>query len=112
MKECYNSGVEKVFHVCFFRIYTIQIAAAKLYWIELRENTISDFYCSRELIREVNNHFIFLAVLNTLVFATAFLGNTLAIIALYKESSLNPASKIQDPVLCVVLCVLVLSFSL
>ena len=79
---------------------------------KLRENTISDFYCSRELIREVNNHFIFLAVLNTLVFATAFLGNTLAIIALYKESSLNPASKIQDPVLCVVLCVLVLSFSL
>lgn len=61
---------------------------------KLRENTISVFYCSRELIREVHNHFIFLAVLNTLVSATAFLGNTLAIIALYKESSLNPASKL------------------
>lgn len=61
---------------------------------KLRENTISDFYCSRELIREVHNHFIFLAVLNTLVSATAFLGNILALIALYKESSLNPASKL------------------
>ena len=61
---------------------------------KLRENTTSDFYCSRELITEVHNHFIFLAVLNSLVSATAFLGNTPAIIALYKESSLNPASKL------------------
>ena len=33
-------------------------------------------------------------VLNTLVSVTAFLGNTLGIIALYKESSLKPASKL------------------
>ena len=50
--------------------------------------------CTAELIGEVNHELIFLLVVNISVSITAFLGNTLILVALQKESSLHPPSKL------------------
>ena len=51
-------------------------------------------YCSAEFIGEVDSELIFLSVLNSLLSITAFLGNALILVALHKESSLHPPSKL------------------
>ena len=43
---------------------------------------------------QVNDHLIFLSVLHSFLSVTAVVGNTLILIALYKESSLHPPSKL------------------
>ena len=58
------------------------------------ENTIRDFYCSADVTARVHNELIVLSVLNTFLSITAFLGNTLILVALHKESSLHPPSKL------------------
>ena len=58
------------------------------------ENTIRDFYCSADVTARVHDELIVLSVLNTFLSITAFLGNTLILVALYKESSLHPPSKL------------------
>ena len=52
------------------------------------EDTIREFYCSANVTVRVNDELIVLLVLNTFLSITAFLGNTLILAALHKESSL------------------------
>ena len=56
--------------------------------------TIQELYCSAEFTREVHSDLICLSVLNIFLSATAFLGNTLILVALHKETSLHPPSKL------------------
>ena len=53
-----------------------------------------DLACSTEFTLEVHNHLIVLLALNGFVAITAFLGNTLILVALRKESSLHAPSKL------------------
>ena len=50
--------------------------------------------CSTEFTTELHNHLIVLLVLNSFLATTAFLGNTLILVALHKESSLHSPSKL------------------
>ncbi|CAH3167063.1 unnamed protein product [Porites evermanni] len=56
--------------------------------------TYTEQYCSAELTRKLRNELVFLSVANTIFSITAFLGNTLILIALHKETSLNKPSKL------------------
>ena len=56
--------------------------------------TYEDLFCSTEFTGEVHNHVIVLLALNGFVAITAFLGNTLILVALHKESSLHAPSKL------------------
>ena len=61
------------------------------------EKTIRDLYCSEnvaDVTARVHDELIVLLVLNTFLSITAFLGNTLILVALHKESSLHPPSKL------------------
>ena len=58
------------------------------------ENSISELYCSASVTARVHDELIVLSVLNTFLSITAFLGNTLILVALRKESSLHPPSKL------------------
>ena len=58
------------------------------------ENSISELYCSANVAARVHDELIVLLVLNTFLSITAFLGNTLILVALRKESSLHPPSKL------------------
>ena len=58
------------------------------------ENTTREFYCSANVTARVHDELIVLLVLNTFLSITAFLGNTLILVALHKESSLHPPSKL------------------
>ena len=61
---------------------------------EGNKKTIEQQYCSAELSEKVHTHLIFLSVINMFLSITAFLGNTLILVALRKESSLHPPSKL------------------
>ena len=61
---------------------------------EENPKTNEQLYCSAELTGRVHIHLIFLAVINIFLSITAFLGNTLILAALRKESSLHPPSKL------------------
>ena len=50
--------------------------------------------CSAEFTGVVHGELIFLSAINIFFFIAAFLGNTLILVALHKESSLHPASKL------------------
>ena len=56
--------------------------------------TVRALYCSAEFFRGVESELIFLSALNIFLSITAFLGNTLILAALYKETSLHPPSKL------------------
>ena len=58
------------------------------------ENSIRELYCSANVTARVNDELIVLLVLNTFLSITGFLGNTLILAALHKESSLHPPSKL------------------
>ena len=51
-------------------------------------------YCSAELTGGVHNQLIILSVLNIVLSISAFLGNTLILVTLYKDGSLHPPSKL------------------
>ena len=51
-------------------------------------------FCSAELTGAMYNQLIGLSVVNIILSITAFLGNTLILVALYKETSLHPPSKL------------------
>ena len=53
-----------------------------------------EIFCSLESTRGIQNQLIFLLVLNTVLCVTAFLGNTLILLALKKVTSLHPPSKL------------------
>ena len=56
--------------------------------------TIAELHCSVELTGEVHGELIFLCVVNTCVSITAVLGNTLILVALRKDTSIHPPSKL------------------
>ena len=51
-------------------------------------------FCSAELVEGLHKELICLIVVNIFLSITAFLGNTLIVVALHKESSLHPPSKL------------------
>ena len=56
--------------------------------------TIAELYCSVEFTGEVHGELVFLSVINTFLSITAFLGNTLILVALRKDTSIHPPSKL------------------
>ena len=59
-----------------------------------KQTSFEDLACSTEFTGEVHNHLIVLLALNGFVAITAFLGNTLILDALHKETSLHAPSKL------------------
>ena len=59
-----------------------------------KKTLFKELACSTEFNREAHNHLIVLLALNGFVAITAFLGNTLILVALHKETSLHPPSKL------------------
>ena len=65
-----------------------------------------ELFCSAELVGGVYNQLIILSVLNIFLSITAFLENTLILVALHKERSLHPPSKLLSRSLAITdLCV-------
>ena len=58
------------------------------------QKTYEELVCSAEFIRGVDGELIFISALNIFLSITAFLGNTLILVALHKETSLHPPSKL------------------
>ena len=56
--------------------------------------TLSELRCKAEFIGKVHSELIFVSVLNTFQSITAFLENTLILVALHKDTSLHPPSKL------------------
>ena len=55
---------------------------------------LANFYCSEEFRQGLDNHIIWLSVINILLGITAITANTVILIALPKETSLHKPSKI------------------
>ena len=56
--------------------------------------TLEELFCTAEFLRGVDGELIFFSALNIFLSITAFLGNTLILVALHKETSLHPPSKL------------------
>ena len=59
-----------------------------------KQTSSEDLACLTEFTGEVHNHLIVILALNGFVAIAAFLGNTLILVALHKESSLHAPSKL------------------
>ena len=59
-----------------------------------KQTSFEDLACSTDFTGEVHNHLIVLLALNGFVAITAFLGNTLILVALHKETLLHAPSKL------------------
>ena len=59
-----------------------------------QQKTFEDLICSPNLTPKLQAQLIFISVLNSILSVTVFLGNVLILIALHKESSLHPPSKL------------------
>ena len=59
-----------------------------------KQTSVEELACLTEFTKGVHNHLIFLLALNGFVAITAFLGNTLILVALHKETSLHAPSKL------------------
>ena len=59
-----------------------------------QQKTFQDLFCSLDLSAGLHGHLTFISVLNSFLSITAILGNALILIALRKESSLHPPSKL------------------
>ena len=59
-----------------------------------QQKTFEDLICSLDLTPRLHAQLTFISVLNSILSVAAFLGNALILIALYKESSLHPPSKL------------------
>ena len=59
-----------------------------------QEKIVQDITCSPDLTAALHGQLTFIPVLYSFLSITAFLGNTLILIALHKESSLHPPSKL------------------
>ena len=59
-----------------------------------QQKTFTELFCSPGLATVLHGQLTFISVLNSLLSVTAFLGNALILIALHKESSLHPPSKL------------------
>ena len=58
------------------------------------ETSLKELFCSAKLTGGIHSQLICLSALNIVLSITAVLGNTLILVALYKESSLHPPSKL------------------
>ena len=58
------------------------------------QKTLTELWCSAESIRSVDGELILISALNIFLSITAVLGNTLVLLALNKETSLHPPSKL------------------
>ena len=58
------------------------------------QKTFIEQFCAVEFIRGVDSELIFLSAINIFLSITAFLGNTLILVALHRETSLHPPSKL------------------
>ena len=58
------------------------------------QKTLSELRCKAEFIGKVHSELIFLSALNTFLSITAFLENILILVALHKDTSLHPPSKL------------------
>ena len=58
------------------------------------QKILIELFCSAKFIRGVDDELIFISALNIFLSITAFLGNTLILVALHKETSLHPSSKL------------------
>ena len=58
------------------------------------QKKVVELYCSAELFRGLDGELIFLSALKVFLSIAAFLGNTLILVALHKETSLHPPSKL------------------
>ena len=58
------------------------------------QRTFEDMQCTIVSTEELYNHLIFFSAVKSILSITAFLGNTLILVALHKESSLHPPSKL------------------
>ena len=68
--------------------------ALKNFTEDENHRTSRELSCSAEFVRGVKSELIFLSALNIFFFVTAFLGNTLILVALHKETSLHPPSRL------------------
>ena len=59
-----------------------------------QQKTFTEVFCSPGFAAKLHGQLTFISVLNSLLSVTAFLGNALILIALRKESSLHPPSKL------------------
>ena len=59
-----------------------------------QQKAVGDFICSPDLTPGLHGQWTFISVFNTFMSVTAFLGNAGILIALHKESSLHPPSKL------------------
>ena len=59
-----------------------------------QKKILTQLFCADSLTAGLHGDLTFLSVLNSFMSVTAFLGNTLILIALHKESSLHPPSKL------------------
>ena len=76
-------------------IEDLKMAIPKNFTKDERQQTVGKlFYYSEELTKEIFGELIFLSVLNILLSVNTFLGNTLILVALPKENSLHPPSKL------------------
>ena len=70
-----------------------------------KQTSFKELGCSTKVTREIQNHLIVLLALNCFVAITAFLGNTLILVALHEVSSLHAPSKLLFRSLATDLCV-------
>ena len=76
-------------------IEDLKMAIPKNFTKDERQKTEGELlYYSEELTRKIFGELIFLSVLNIFLSVTTFLGNTLILAALPKETSLHPPSKL------------------
>ena len=61
---------------------------------EKQNNVMIVLYCSSDITAGIHGQLIFISALNAFLSITAFLGNALILVALRKESSLHPPSKL------------------
>ena len=68
--------------------------ALKNFTEDENHKTVQELLFSAEFVKVVESEFIFLSTLNIFLSITAFLGNILILVALHKETSLHPPSKL------------------
>ena len=78
----------------FFYCRDLAFMAVTNFNQDKNQATIQELYCSAEFTREVHSDLIGLSAINIFLSVTAFLGNTLILVALHKETSLHPPSKL------------------
>ena len=59
-----------------------------------KHETLAELFCTTELTGEIHNHLICISMINSFLSITAFLGNTMILVALHTESSLHAPSKL------------------